>query len=140
MDATETTVAAVRDAGDDALAVDLETPPGFEAEPGQFVKLTTTVDGESASRFYTISSPDALGTFTFTVGFDPEEAGPFSDYLRELDAGDVVTLSGPFGRNYYEAEPRARRWRPRARCRGHRPPRPRGVRPRSSSARTGRST
>ena len=106
MDATETTVAAVRDAGDDALAVDLETPPGFEAEPGQFVKLTTTVDGESASRFYTISSPDALGTFTFTVGFDPEEAGPFSDYLRELDAGDVVTLSGPFGRNYYEAEPR----------------------------------
>ena len=106
MDATETTVAAVRDAGDDALAVDLETPPGFEAEPGQFVKLTTTVDGESASRFYTISSPDALGTFTFTVGFDPEEAGPFSDYLRELDAGDVVTLSGPFGRNYYEAQPR----------------------------------
>jgi cytochrome-b5 reductase len=106
MDATETTVAAVRDAGDDALAVDLETPPGFEAQPGQFVKLTTTVDGESASRFYTISSPDALGTFTFTVGFDPEEAGPFSDYLRELDAGDVVTLSGPFGRNYYEAEPR----------------------------------
>ena len=106
MDATETTVAAVRDAGDDALAVDLETPSGFEAEPGQFVKLTTNVDGESASRFYTISSPDALGTFTFTVGFDPEEAGPFSDYLRELDAGDVVTLSGPFGRNYYEAEPR----------------------------------
>ena len=106
MDATETTVAAVRDAGDDALAVDLETPAGFEAEPGQFVKLTTTIDGESASRFYTVSSPDALGTFTFTVGFDPEEAGPFSDYLRELDAGDVVTLSGPFGRNYYEAEPR----------------------------------
>ena len=46
MDATETTVAAVRDAGPDTLAFDLETPPGFEAEPGQFVRLTTTVGGE----------------------------------------------------------------------------------------------
>jgi len=106
MAATETTVAAVHDAGDDALAFDLETPPGFEAEPGQFVKLTATLDGETESRFYTVSSPTTVGTFEFTVGFDPDEAGPFSDYLRSVQAGDTVTFSGPFGSNYYDDEPR----------------------------------
>lgn len=106
MDATETTVAAVHDAGDDALAFDLETPPGFEAEPGQFVKLTATIDGDAESRFYTISSPTTVGTFSFTVGFDPDEAGPFSEYLRGVTAGDTVRLSGPFGEDYYEGESR----------------------------------
>ena len=86
MDDTDTTVAAVREVGDDALAFDLETPGGFEAEPGQFVKLTAAVDGESESRFYTVSSPTTVGTFEFTAGFDPDEAGPFSEYLRDLDA------------------------------------------------------
>ena len=106
MDATETTVAAVRDAGPDALAFDLETPPGFEAVPGQFVRLTATVDGESESRFYTVSSPNTVGTFEFTVGFNPDEAGPFSEYLRGVEAGDTVTVAGPFGDDYYEGEPR----------------------------------
>ena len=106
MDATETTVAAVRDAGPDALAFDLETPPGFEAVPGQFVRLTATVDGESESRFYTVSSPNTVGTFEFTVGFDLDEAGPFSEYLRGVEAGDTVTVAGPFGDDYYEGEPR----------------------------------
>ncbi|PSQ42065.1 oxidoreductase [Halobacteriales archaeon SW_5_68_122] len=106
MDATETTVAAVRDAGPDALAFDLETPPGFEADPGQFVRLTATVDGESESRFYTVSSPNTVGTFEFTVGFDPDEAGPFSEYLRGVEAGDTVTVAGPFGDEYYEGESR----------------------------------
>ena len=106
MDATETTVAAVRDAGPDALAFDLETPPGFEAEPGQFVRLTTTVGGESESRFYTVSSPNTVGTFEFTVGFDPDEAGPFSEYLRDVEPGDAVTVAGPFGDDYYEGESR----------------------------------
>lgn len=106
MNEIETTVAAVHDAGDDALAFDLETPGGFEADPGQFVKLTATVDGETESRFYTVSSPTTVGTFEFTVGFDPDAAGPFSEYLRDVEAGDTLTFSGPFGSNYYEGEPR----------------------------------
>ena len=106
MDATETTVAAVREAGENALAIDLETPGGFEAEPGQFVRLTAPVGETTESRFYTVSSPNTVGTFEFTVGFDPEEAGPFSDYLRSIEAGDTVTVAGPFGSHHYEAEPR----------------------------------
>jgi cytochrome-b5 reductase len=106
MDPTETTVAAVRDVGPDALAISLETPGGFEAEPGQFVRLSAVVDGERESRFYTVSSPAVEATFEFTVAFDPEEAGAFSDYLRNVEAGDVVSVAGPFGDSYYEGEPR----------------------------------
>lgn len=106
MDPIETTVAAVRDLGPDSVAIDLETPPSFSAEPGQFVRLTADVDGESESRFYTVSSPDTEGTFEFTVSVDPEEAGPFSEYLMDVEAGDAVTIAGPFGSDYYEDEPR----------------------------------
>jgi 3-phenylpropionate/trans-cinnamate dioxygenase ferredoxin reductase subunit len=102
MEQTEVTIAAVEDVGPDALVLRLETPAGFEAQPGQFVKLEMTLDGEAASRFYTISSPDVEGTFDLTIGIDPD--GDVSPHLREFSAGDVVTLSGPYGNDYYEGE------------------------------------
>lgn len=102
MDDTSVTVAAVEEVGQDAVALVLETPPEFEAQPGQFVKFTTTVDGESKSRFYSISSPTVEGTFELTIGIDPEgEVGPT---LRDLSAGSTVTLSGPYGNAHYEGE------------------------------------
>lgn len=104
---TTVTVTAVEDVGPDTVALRFETPAGFEAAPGQFVKLTATVEGESYSRFYTLSSPDTAGTFEITVGIDPEEGGPFSPYLAGLDPGAEIELSGPFGDDYYEGEPRA---------------------------------
>ncbi|MUV86583.1 oxidoreductase [Natronomonas sp. CBA1123] len=107
MDPIETTVAAVRDVGPDAVAIDLDTPPAFDAEPGQFVKLTATVGGKDESRFYTVSSPDTDDTFEFTISYDPEEGGAFSEYLLNLEAGDTVTITGPFGDDYYEGEHRA---------------------------------
>jgi len=106
MDATETTVAAVSDVGPDAVAIDIETPPGFGAEPGQFVKLSTTIDGEREGRFYTVSSPTTEGTFEFTVSYDPDEGGAFSEYLVNIEAGDTVEIAGPFGDDYYEGETR----------------------------------
>jgi cytochrome-b5 reductase len=106
MDAT-VTVAAVREVGRDTVAVELETPPGFEARPGQFVRLGATIDGESYARFYTLSSPDVEGTFELTVGVDPNESGPFSRFLAELSAGDELDVSGPFGDAAYDGEPRA---------------------------------
>jgi cytochrome-b5 reductase len=105
MDATVVVVEA-RDVGPDTVAIEFDSPEGFEAEPGQFVKLTGTVDGESYSRFYTLSSPDVAGTFEVTVGIDPEEAGPFSQHLVDLEAGDELEIAGPFGASYYEGEAR----------------------------------
>jgi cytochrome-b5 reductase len=106
MDPIETTVAAVREVGPDAVAIDLETPARFEAEPGQFVKLSTEIDGETEGRFYTVSSPDTDETFEFTISYDPDEGGAFSEYLLNIEAGDTVTITGPFGGDYYEGEAR----------------------------------
>ncbi len=50
MEPTETTVRAVRDVGPDTVAIDLDTPADFEGTPGQFVKLSTIIDGEQEAR------------------------------------------------------------------------------------------
>ncbi|MFC7142413.1 FAD-dependent oxidoreductase [Halosimplex aquaticum] len=102
MEDTEVTVVAVESVGEDAIAIDFETPDGFDARPGQFVKVALA--GVEESRFYTISSPDVRETFEITVGIDPEgEVGP---RLEDLEAGDTVEVSGPFGNAYYEGEQR----------------------------------
>mgnify|MGYP000465862726 CR=1 FL=1 len=105
MDDTECRVAAVREVGPDTVAIDIETPEGFSARPGQFVKLTFAVDGETEPRFYTISSPDVEGTFEITVGIDPD--GTVAPLLADLAADDTLTVAGPFGSDYYEDEARA---------------------------------
>ena len=105
MDERSLTVAAVRTVGTDAVAIDIETPDDFSAQPGQFVKVTLSVDGEDESRFYTISSPDVNGEFEMTVGIDPD--GDVAPRLADLEAGDAVRISGPFGSDYYEGEARA---------------------------------
>ncbi|WP_262176097.1 FAD-dependent oxidoreductase [Haloarcula laminariae] len=105
MDERSLTVAAVRDVGPDAIAIDVETPDDFSAQPGQFVKLTLSVDGEDESRFYTISSPDVDGEFEMTVGIDPD--GDVAPHLAALEAGDSLRIAGPFGSDYYEGESRA---------------------------------
>ncbi len=102
----ETTVAAVRDVGPNAVAIALETPDEFTAEPGQFVKLSATLDGATESRFYTVSSPDTTETFEFTIAYDPTAGGAFSEYLLDIEPGDAVTFTGPFGHEYYEGESR----------------------------------
>lgn len=102
MEEAAVTVGAVTAVGQDAIALEFETPPEFDARPGQFVKLVITAAGEDHSRFYTISSPTVGETFELTVEIDPD--GDVSPQLRELEAGDEVELSGPYGNAYYEDE------------------------------------
>ena len=104
MEEASVTVGTVTAVGADAIALELETPAAFDARPGQFVKLVITAAGEEHSRFYTISSPTVEETFELTIEIDPE--GEVSPQLRDLAAGDEVTLSGPSGNAYYEDEAR----------------------------------
>jgi ferredoxin-NADP reductase len=104
MDGTEVEVKAVRNVGKGTIALEIESPPGFDARPGQFLQVAGIVDGETVTRHYTLSSPDADGTFDITVGVDPE--GDLSPWLAEREAGETVTVAGPFGRSYYEGESR----------------------------------
>ncbi|SFL04046.1 Ferredoxin-NADP reductase [Halogranum rubrum] len=105
MDAT-VTVTAAESVGSDTIAIEFDAPDGFAAEPGQFVKLSATLDGEGYARFYTLSSPRVEDTFEVTVGIDDEEAGPFSKFLADLGEGDEVEMSGPYGSDHYEGESR----------------------------------
>jgi len=104
MDERVLDVVAVRDVGPDTVSIDFETPDAFDAQPGQFVKLTMTVDDEEVSRFYTISSPTVQETFEITVGIDPD--GELAPQLGALEAGDGIRIAGPFGSDYYEGESR----------------------------------
>ena len=100
------TVTESETVGPDTVAIAFETPDGFAAQPGQFVKLSATIDGEEYARFYTLSSPNVTDSFEITVGIDPEEGGPFSERLASLSTGDEMEMSGPFGSDYYEGETR----------------------------------
>ncbi|MFC7045074.1 FAD-dependent oxidoreductase [Halobacteriaceae archaeon GCM10025711] len=104
MDEFEATVRAVRPVGPDTIAIEFDTPDGFTAAPGQFVRVTATVADEEVSRFYTISSPDVAGSFEVTIGIDPE--GTFGPWIADRDAGDTLQVKGPFGNSYYEGEER----------------------------------
>ncbi|MGM0591703.1 MAG: FAD-dependent oxidoreductase [Halobacteriota archaeon] len=105
MDAT-IVISGRRSVGPDTIAIEFESPPEFEARPGQFVRLSTTIDGEEHARFYTLSSPTVEDTFEVTVGIDPEKAGPFTELLATAEAGDELEVTGPFGDQYFEGEPR----------------------------------
>lgn len=97
------TVRSVRRVGPQTIALDIETPPGFDPRPGQFVKLTAFVDDEHVSRFYTLSSPVVEDTFEITVGID-DEAETLAPWLRDA-AGESVTIEGPYGQAAYDGEP-----------------------------------
>lgn len=93
-----------RAVGPDAVALSLAAPAGFDARPGQFVKLTLAVGGEEVSRFYTVSSPHVEESVEVTVEIDPE--GDLGPHLAALEAGDEIGMDGPFGSAAYEGEPR----------------------------------
>lgn len=95
-------VRSVESVGDDVVAITLESPPDFEGEPGQFVRLSAIVDGDVVQRFYTLSSPDTTETFEVTVAVDPE--GSLGPWLADRDPGDTIAVSGPYGDHYYEGE------------------------------------
>lgn len=105
MDEHAVVVRDVRPVGDDAVALELETPDEFDALPGQFVRVLgrTDEDGDDpVSRYYTLSSPTVKETFEITVAVDPE--GDLSPWLADREPGDTVLVEGPFGDVAYDDE------------------------------------
>jgi ferredoxin-NADP reductase len=98
----QVTVAAVEDVGTRTVALELETPEGFDAEPGQFLLVRATVDGVEETGYYTLSSPDVQGTMEVTVEYVPE--GTLAPWLAERSAGDEIEIEGPFGDVRYTGE------------------------------------
>lgn len=102
MEATEVTVRDVQEVGANTVAIELATPPDFEAEPGAFVLVRLEIGEEEIARHYTLSSPTVEDTFEITVGIDPD--GDLTPELAALEPGDTITVEGPFGNVTYEGE------------------------------------
>lgn len=95
-------VANVEEVGQDTVAIEFETPDGFEGEPGQFVSVQATVDGVEEAGYYTISSPRVSDVFEITAAVDPE--GVLGSWLADQEVGDEVELQGPFGDVQYTGD------------------------------------
>lgn len=78
-----------------AFSLKAEQPLAFL--PGQYVRIT--VPGSAESRAYSFSSPPGHSALSFLIRDVP--GGLMSGYLRERAvAGDLLTLSGPYGSFY----------------------------------------
>jgi ferredoxin-NADP reductase len=99
---TAVTVDAVEEVGTRTVALELRTPEGFDAEPGQFLLVRATVDGVEETGYYTLSSPDTDGTMEITVEYVPE--GTLAPWLAERTPGDRIDIEGPFGDVRYTGE------------------------------------
>lgn len=81
----------------------------FRFEPGQFLTLRASIDGQEVRRSYSISSPRSryLRSGELEVGIRPVEGGLFSNWAaRQLRSGDVLGVLPPDGR-FTVKKPRA---------------------------------
>lgn len=78
------------------LALALIDPPEIEHRPGQYVQVQAPSPEGPVFRAYSISSPvQEKRAVELVVRLVPGGIG--STYLHHLEAGDPVTLTGPFG-------------------------------------------
>lgn len=90
-----TTVRTIREVGPQTIAIELESPPDFDAEPGQFVLVRVPVDDDTETGYYTLSSPSVGETFEITAKYD--SSGTVGPWLAEREAGDEIEFEGPYG-------------------------------------------
>ncbi|KAI5915768.1 2Fe-2S iron-sulfur cluster-binding protein [Thauera sp. 2A1] len=73
----------------------------FAFEPGQFLTLRATIDGQDVRRNYSISSPRSrlAKDGELEIGIRPVEGGLFSNWAaRAIKAGDTIQVMPPDGR------------------------------------------
>jgi len=83
------------------LAIPDEAKDRFAFEPGQFLTLRTTVNGQDVRRSYSISSPRSrlAAKGELEIGIRPVENGVFSNWAAQsIKAGDTIQVMPPDGR------------------------------------------
>ena len=99
-------VASTRDLTYDIkeIRMKLLDPSTIEQQPGQYVQVEVPAPGEKVFRAYSISSPaHDNGVVELLVRLVPGGLG--STYLHNLQAGDPVTFTGPFGEFELDEDP-----------------------------------
>ena len=72
-----------------------EAPEDFAYVPGQFVSCTADINGSPITRAYTMASPPRGRTFDLCL--NRVAKGHLSPYLFDLNPGDEVQMTGPWG-------------------------------------------
>lgn len=83
------------------LAIPDEAKDSFAFEPGQFLTLRATVNGQDVRRSYSISSPRSrlAAKGELEIGIRPVENGLFSNWAAQsIKAGDTIQVMPPDGR------------------------------------------
>ena len=83
------------------LAIPDEAKDSFAFEPGQFLTLRATVNGQDVRRSYSISSPRSrlAARGELEIGIRPVENGLFSNWAAQsIKAGDTIQVMPPDGR------------------------------------------
>ena len=70
---------------------------GFMYLPGQFITIHFEHQGKTIRRSYSIANPPT-GDHRIEFAASYVESGPGSEYLFQLKPGDILQVSGPFGR------------------------------------------
>lgn len=68
----------------------------LDFKPGQFINVHFTDEAGDTHRSYSVACPP--GGEQFEIGVSPVPGGRATRYLFGLQAGDVVSISGPYGR------------------------------------------
>lgn len=96
----ELTIIAVRKPSANSTALVFEIPPDlkdeFSFDPGQYLTLRTTIDGNEVRRSYSICS--ARSRSELAVGIKQVEDGLFSNHVLSLKPGDKLNVMEPQGR------------------------------------------
>lgn len=74
-----------------------EDGPPFSFEPGQFITVSTEIDGQTVSRCYTISSPPTR-PYTLSITVKRTPGGVMSNWLHtNMTLGRTLSAFGPAG-------------------------------------------
>ncbi|MEF8798732.1 MAG: 2Fe-2S iron-sulfur cluster binding domain-containing protein [Candidatus Bipolaricaulota bacterium] len=78
------------------IVFDLKDPETIDFKAGQYVQVQVPADGDTVDRAYSIASEESVkDKVMLTVQLI--EGGLGSTYLHELEVGDEVEFTGPFG-------------------------------------------
>ncbi|MGE3973872.1 MAG: FAD-binding oxidoreductase [Bdellovibrionales bacterium] len=86
------------------LRIDVLDPKGFQFQSGQFLMLQVPVPGQDkpAPRAYSIAS-DAREKDKPTLLIKLFPQGKASDFVRQLKGGEELSITGPFGRLFFQS-------------------------------------
>jgi CDP-4-dehydro-6-deoxyglucose reductase len=86
------------------LFLQCEDPTEFGFRCGQFVMLHVPTAAKPALRAYSLASDDRVKN-GFRLLFNFVDGGVASAYVWALKAGDIVDMTGPFGRLFFKEPP-----------------------------------